>query len=137
MTPFGIRKKLKGLLGLDHLAGRSSAGPAEIPRYTVSFVLPDGNGYQAQAKEGDSLVLTSGRGSDPIASACADGTCGTCRVDVLEGDGQLTPETEREVKTKAEHNIAREQRLGCQAGVLGEGVKVRIVNVFGQEPVDP
>ena len=137
MTPFGIRKKLKKLMGLDAGSGGGGTSAPEIPRYTVTFELPDGNSYQAQAKEGDSLVLTSGRGSDPIASGCADSTCGTCRVDVLEGDGQLTPESEAEAKTKSENNIPREQRLGCQAGVLGEGVKVRIVNVFGQEPVDP
>lgn len=135
MTPFGIRAKLKALFG----GGGASSKPAkpEIARYTVNFVLPNGSSYSTQAKEGDSLVLASGRGSDPIATGCADSTCGTCRVEVLEGDGQLTVQTEIETKCKHDNGIKPELRLGCQAGVLGEGVKVKIINVFGAEPADP
>jgi ferredoxin len=36
-----------------------------------------------------------------------------------------------EKRTMAANEIAPERRLGCQAQVLGDGVKVRIVNVFG------
>ena len=39
----------------------------------------------ADAKHEDSLVLASGRGPMPINTGCADGTCGTCQVDVLKG----------------------------------------------------
>ena len=30
--------------------------------------------------------------------------------------------------------VSEHLRLGCQAGVLGAGVEVRIINVFGEEP---
>ena len=132
MTPFGIRKKLKSLLGLDG-GGAAPSAPKEqeVPTYTVNYVLPDGSSYSAKAKEGDTLVMSSNRGPSPIATGCADGTCGTCRVEVLMSHDQLTPETDHERTTKKNNNVAPEFRLGCQTGVLGEGIKVKIVNVLG------
>ena len=134
MTPFGIRKKLKALL----FGGQQTPIPPrpEIPRYTVGFELPDGSNYETEAKHEDSLVLASGRGPMPINTGCADGTCGTCQVDVLEGAEQLSAADEYEEKTKKENGVPMERRLGCQAAVLGEGVKVRIINVFGEEPIE-
>ena len=66
MTPFGIRKKLKTLLGLD---SQPAPRRPERPKHLVSFELPDGSEFQVEAKEGDSLVLASGRGAYPIATA--------------------------------------------------------------------
>ena len=134
MTPFGIRKKLKALI----FGGNQTPIPPrpEVPRYTVFFELPDGSNYETHAKHEDSLVLASGRGPMPINTGCADGTCGTCQVDVLEGVEFLSPADEYEEKTKQENGVPPERRLGCQAAVLGEGVKVRIINVFGEEPID-
>lgn len=131
MTPFGIRKKLKSLLGMDQTAKSEAPKAPEVPNYTVNFVLPDGSSYSARAKEGDTLVMSSNRGPQPIATGCADGTCGTCRVELLHAHDQLTPETDHEKNTKKANNVPGEYRLGCQTGVLGEGVKVRIVNVLG------
>jgi 2Fe-2S ferredoxin len=134
MTPFGIRKKLKALLFGD---SQTPIPPRpEISRYAVTFELPDGTSYQADAKHEDSLVMTSGRGPMPINTGCADGTCATCQVDVLEGAEMLSPADEHEEKCKTENKVPAERRLGCQTAVLGDGVKVRIINVFGEEPVD-
>ena len=130
-TPFGIRKRIKGMLFND--APPAPAKPAR-PKYSVRFVLPDGTDYSTEAKEGDSLVLASGRGPAPIATGCADSSCGTCQVEVLAGADQLTPLTDREAATKKATGVPEHLRLGCQAGVLGAGVEVRIINVFGEEP---
>ena len=133
MTPFGIRKIIKSLLGF----GESSAPKApERPRYTVTFQLPNGEDYKVEAKEGDSLVLASGRGAYPIATGCSDGTCATCRVEVLDGSESLSQADEFENRTKTENDIDLSLRLGCQAAVLGAGLKVRIVNVLGEELVE-
>lgn len=131
MTPFGIRKKLKSLLG----GGQPTSPPAreDQPRWPVSFVLPDGSGYEAEAKQHDSLVLASNRGPKPIATGCADGTCATCRCEVLAGADQLSPADEHELKTQRANDVPLGHRLGCQTAVLGPGVKVRIVNVLGEE----
>ena len=133
MTPFGIRKKLKVLLGLG---GSSTPKAPERPRYTVTFQLPNGEDYQVEAKEGDSLVLASGRGAYPIATGCSDGTCATCRVEVLEGAESLSQADEFETKTKTDNEIDLNLRLGCQTAVLGENLKVRIINVLGEELVE-
>jgi ferredoxin len=131
MTPFGIRKKLKSML--DSSGSGPSAPPVEIPRFPVTFVLPDGDTYEAEAKKSDSLVLTSGRGAIPIATGCGDGTCGTCQVEVLEGADNLAPEISYETDTKKNNDVPEEYRLGCHARVIGPGVKVRIINIYTEE----
>ena len=134
MSRFGIRKKIKSLMGWDSSPKPPSA-PAR-PKYPVTFVLPNGESYTADAKEGDSLVLTSGRGPYPISTGCSDGTCATCRVEVLEGLDSLTRADDHENKTKADNEIDSGLRLGCQAAVIGSGVKVKIINVLGEELVE-
>lgn len=134
MTPFGIRKRIKSLLGL----GDKAATPQkpQVPRYAVTFSLPDGSSYEVQAKQGDTLVLASGRGPSPIATGCADSTCGTCQVEILGGADSLSPIDEAETRTKKANNVPEHRRLGCRAEILGEGVKVRIITVFGEEGYD-
>ena len=133
MSRFGIRKRLRAWAGSEAV-GSERPTP---PRFTVVFDCPDGSSFTAHAKTGDSLLLASGRGPQPISSACTDGTCGTCRVDVLEGSGSLTEQGEHELQTKTEVGVPAEQRLGCHAGIHGDGVHVRIVNVLGEELIDP
>lgn len=130
MTPFGIRNKLKSLFG----GGSASPPPKreEKPRYPVTFVLPDGSEYQADAKQYDSVVMASGRSAKPIATGCGDATCATCRVEVLEGAESLSSEDEHETATKKANGVDPSMRLACQVAVTGPGVKVRIVNVLGE-----
>ena len=132
MTPFRIRARLKQMLGLDQ---SSAPERPAVPRFPVTFELPDGSTYETMAKKEDSLVLASGRGPNPIATGCSDGSCGTCRVVVLEGADLLTEATEHERVTKKTAGVPDSERLACQTLVLGEGVRVRIVNVLGEELV--
>ena len=136
MTPFKIRQRLKSLLGVGPSKNAEPAAPP-LPTFDVTFDCPDGSSYVAPAKEGDSLVLAAGRGPQPISTGCMDSTCGTCRVDVLAGHESLTDATAHEVKVKKEVGVPDAQRLGCQTGVIGLGVHVRIVNVLGEELIDP
>lgn len=133
MTPFGIRKKLKAMFGF----GKETAPERpQRPKHTVTFELANGTTYQVEGKEGDSLVLVSGRGPYPIATGCADGTCATCKVEILEGDDNLSQSDEHEEKTKADNSVEGHLRLGCHSAVLGPGIKVRIINVLGEDLVD-
>jgi ferredoxin len=133
MTPFGIRKKLKSLLG----GSKPNIQPVpERPRYTVLFELPDGGSYKVQAKEGDSLVLASGRGAYPIATGCTDGTCATCQVDIVEGSDKVSIPDGHESETKRANGVSDHLRLGCQTAVLGPGVRAKIINVLGEELVE-
>ena len=136
MTRFGIRKKLKSFLGRDASGTTTPDTPAR-ETFEVAFDCPDGSSYVATAKDGDSLVLTAGRGPQPISTACTDGTCGTCRVDVLAGADSLTIAGPHELKTKADVGVPDAQRLGCHTGVIGPGVRVHITNILGEELIDP
>ncbi len=135
MTPFGIRNMLKAAIKEMLGGGPGSSAPSAPPRpqWPVVFELSDGTSYEVQAKEHDSLVLASGRGPRPISTGCADGTCATCQVEVLEGLEQLTPADGHEIKIKLENKVDDTRRLGCQTGVLGPGVHVKIINVLGEE----
>jgi ferredoxin len=132
MSPFGIRNKLKSLLGASGASNKAAPVREQRPRFAVTFVLPDGSEYNADASQHDSLVMTSNRGPKPIATGCADGTCATCRCEVLAGGDMLSPPDDHETKTKRINNVDAALRLGCQTAVLGHGVKVRVVNVLGE-----
>ena len=70
----------------------------------------------------------------PISTGCMDSSCGTCEVVVLvNGNENLSPVTGKETATKEANQIEDAHRLGCQTAVLGEGVKVQIVNVLGAD----
>ena len=64
-----------------------------------------------------------------LPSGCGGkGTCGQCRVSVLEGGGPLLP---TETSIIARHEAAEHVRLGCQVTVR-EDIRVRIPDeVFG------
>lgn len=56
----------------------------------------------------------------PVASSCrGDGVCAKCRVRIVEGAKNLSPETEIEAMRRDQFDFARDERLSCQAEVLG------------------
>lgn len=129
MTPFGIRKKLKSLLGL----GTPEAEVDPRPTYDVAIVAPNGDEYTVRGREGETLVTVSGRGAWPIMTGCAEGDCGTCRVEVLEGAASISAEEDRERRTREEHQVPDGWRLGCQARLQGPGVKLHIIDPFAEQ----
>ena len=50
MTPFGLRKRLKGLLGNDK---------PEIVYYPITYILPDGTEQTIQAEEHYSILMAA------------------------------------------------------------------------------
>ena len=130
MTPFGIRKKLKSLLG----GGASSGGGSERPAWDVRITVPDGSEYTVQGKEGETLVTVSGRGAYPVMTGCAEGDCGTCRVEVLAGAGSVSGEAERERGTRETYKLPAGWRLACQARLEGPGLHLRVIDPFADAP---
>jgi len=131
VTPFGIRKRIKKLLGLEAPSPRPQAPP--VPRYEVKFELPDGTSYEAKGKAGDTLSRISGRGPRPLATGCADTTCGTCAVEILAGHEQVTAPSEHELKTRAANQVPDDRRLACATAITGEGVVVKVFAILGDE----
>ncbi len=133
MTPFGIRKRLRALFTGNKGEKKGAATPRpEAPRVEVGFTAPGVARFVVAARPEDSIVMASGRGPVQVATGCNDGTCGTCRVEVLAGP--VSEATEHELTTKAKNGVPDGLRLGCQTRIQGAGVDVRIVNVLGAEP---
>ena len=92
-----------------------------MTRVTVAY---DG-GLVAQGRRGLSVLELSRMNEIPHADVCSGrGRCGTCRVRVDTGAGQLSPPNDLELPTLARVHAAPGDRLACQARVLGSGVSV-------------
>lgn len=120
-TPFGIRRRLKALFGI--------AAPAEarqeIPKVQLTLVGPDGSEQVTEAFVGSTIVSAGTRFKRPLATGCSEASCGTCRVEVLEGAENLTEQTARERMTLKENNYPTTWRLGCKVELVAGAVKVR------------
>lgn len=148
MTPFGIRKRLKSALGM-------TPSRAEIVRYPVTYVLPDGSEQVVHAEERYSLLMASEALPAPISTGrraggtCPDGGCAQCRVIILDGTG-LSPITDAERRSmealaSGEPHEGRERkpgpavtpdaRLGCYARVVGPGARVKVIALFDYDSV--
>jgi adenylate cyclase len=82
-------------------------------------------GFSARGRRGWSILEMSLANDIPHAHVCsARGRCGTCRVRVEEGAASLSPRGELEAFTLGRAAAATNDRLACQARVLGAGVVV-------------
>lgn len=137
MSRFGLRKKLRSLMGNQR---------PEIVRYPVTYILPDGTERVVEAEERYNLLMASQSLPSPIGTGrraggpCPDGGCASCRVEVLDGTG-LTPMSDRERLTldayvAGEPHEGRERepgepytdltRLACYAKIIGPGARVQL-----------
>ncbi len=57
----------------------------------------------------------------PVASSChGEGVCSKCRVRILAGAENLSPESTLEHDLKLRQNVSREFRISCQTCVLND-----------------
>lgn len=86
---------------------------------TVSY---DG-GFSAQGRRGLSLLELSRANDVPHAQVCSGrGRCGTCRVRIDAGAQSLSPRNDIERAVLARVGAGEDDRLACQARVLGPEV---------------
>jgi ferredoxin len=116
VTPFGIRKRLKSLLG-----GKPAAAPAAKKKFKLVIHNGKGRTETYEGEVGQSVLLAAGNVSAPIASGCSDSSCATCRISVLSGGQHLSPQNATESQTLKANNREPELRLACQAVIQGEG----------------
>ncbi len=127
MTPFGIRKRLKKLIGFGG-GDASESGDAprrDRPKISITLVSPDGGEETCEALANSSVLFATGNMAKPLGSGCADATCATCRCEVLEGEENLTPQSEAERACLESNKHPTTLRLGCQAEVRRGAVKIR------------
>ena len=65
-------------------------------------------------------------GTDWMHACGAKGRCTTCRMEVLEGMENLSPETAPELKYREAGRLKKSERLTCQTTVLQGEVKVKV-----------
>jgi 2Fe-2S ferredoxin len=57
----------------------------------------------------------------PVASSCrGEGVCGKCRIEVLAGRNHLSQPNETEIFLCEKYQLTQQQRISCQAKVLGD-----------------
>jgi ferredoxin len=89
---------------------------------TVRF-LPEGR--EVQVPRGARLISAVRRAGLPLASACgAEGLCGRCGVEIVDGSETLSPEAADEQRAKRRNRIDPRMRLACRTRVR-ENVTLR------------
>lgn len=125
-SPLGLRRRLKSLFGIE--SAPASAAP-ETPKVKLTVVRPDGTEEVTEAFAGATLVGAGTRMKRPIATGCSESSCGTCRVEVLEGAENLSEQSAKEVRTLEENKFPPHLRLGCKAELVRGEVKVRAFEI--------
>jgi len=94
----------------------------ENEKYSVEFV----EEKVVEIAKGQSILDASLSAGIPHIHACGgNAKCSTCRVLVVEGEGHLTPPTQKEKFLKSKMHFPPNVRLACQTHVTGELAKVR------------
>lgn len=121
-TPFGIRRRIKRLLGM-----KIESGSGEPAVEKATLIVTGAKGEQsAQVNVGASILAASGAVPNPIASGCSDSSCGTCRVDLLDGADLCSEPSARERATLKENGFPTNLRLACKTEIVKAGtVKVK------------
>ena len=70
---------------------------------------------------GENLMQALLAAQIPVASSChGDGVCAKCRVKIISSPSHLTANTRLETELRLKHQIPANERLACQADVLGD-----------------
>jgi ferredoxin len=78
-------------------------------------------GTTAEALTNETVLDAARRADAPLGNSCGSvGVCGRCRVVVLAGAENLSPPTMIELRVAARSGFAADERLACQAVVLGD-----------------
>ena len=125
MTPWGIRKRIKSMIG--------GGGSTADEQLTLRIVLPNGAEHEVKAEPRYTLVMASQSLETPIATGCPDGGCGTCVVDVLDPAGIAPPTSAEQTLLDQKWKANPTYRLACHARVVGSGGRIKAMNVWSMD----
>ena len=88
--------------------------------------LPDNKSFEISS--GETILQTAIDNNIPHVSACGgEGKCTTCRLLILDGIDNCSPETDQELALKEKAHTTDEFRLACQTTTTGDVVVRRLV----------
>lgn len=77
----------------------------------------------AETRADETVLDAARRVGAPLGNSCGGvGVCARCRITVVEGADQLSPPTMIEARVSTRRGLAADERLACQAVVLGDCV---------------
>ncbi|MDP2042763.1 MAG: 2Fe-2S iron-sulfur cluster-binding protein [Algoriphagus sp.] len=68
-------------------------------------------------------------GTDWMHACGKKGRCTTCKMIVVRGMENLSPETERELVYRSQNRLRSNERLSCQSQVLKDELIIRVADV--------
>lgn len=78
-------------------------------------------GREAAAKDDETLLDVARRAGAPLGASCGGtGICARCKVRVVSGAENLSPPTSIESRIGGQRGFAEDERMACQAIVMGE-----------------
>lgn len=86
----------------------------------MAKVIFDHNGEQLELPDGSLIAETCEEAGVPFA--CTEGVCGTCVIEVKEGQENLSKPTQEEEDFLGEGTC--DERLACQCKIKGGEVKI-------------
>ena len=93
-----------------------------MPKANVTF---DNIGVTISIPAGTRLIETSEMVGAGISYGCREGECGTCMIRVVSGMEHMSVRSVLEDKVLQENMAGRNNRLACQAQMLGGDIVVR------------
>lgn len=92
---------------------------------TMTFLIRETESVSAKIREGGSVLATALRNKVELDSSCTEGTCGSCRVQVVSAPINLEPAHDVENETCRERGFRDDERLACQMTAC-ENLVVRV-----------
>jgi len=86
-----------------------------------------GGAIEIDAPDGAHLIDLCDLASAPVPFSCRSASCGTCRIDVLEGAELLEPPSEAEIEVlRLFGDDPAHRRLACQARLRPDQARMRL-----------
>jgi ferredoxin len=96
------------------------------PAATMTFIVNETDERPVAIKpEGATVLGLAMKNKIPLDSSCLEGTCGSCRVVILEAPSELEHPGEVERETREMRGFQDNERLGCQM-IACAGLKVKV-----------
>lgn len=74
-----------------------------------------------RVEQGANLMNSLLQNDVPVASSChGEGVCSKCRIQIIKGNGNLSPKTELERNLAERNNLKPDERISCQTQILDD-----------------